>query len=252
MKILNQKSSENLKQNLIFGFRFSVLPAFSLVELMVVIAIIATVSLSSVVGFARLRDVLLLREASTFILDLVKQQELKILRGDFEKSTITFLNDYMVVEEFIEGATLDLSLFDNCPAGKPGKYGVSIKNDGQLVQSSPDGVIQTRQLSVNTNDCETDIAGATYRELIYQLINGDQYSNRIRFVHFNLNREPNDADKKRVNNTIEISSGATTRVEISPPYGKKIIYNQQGLVKPSWNIILRDKNTESEETITLK
>lgn len=63
---------------------------FTLVELMVTIAIISVVSITSVVGFNRLGETLRLKQSIAFIADSVTLAEQKVLRQEAESIEIIF------------------------------------------------------------------------------------------------------------------------------------------------------------------
>ena len=218
----------------------SKLVGFSLVELLVVIAIIAVLSISSIVGFGYLGDILKAREVTSLLGDTVKQGELKVLRGDIEKSVIKFLPDYLVIEEQFEGASLDLNLGNDtgCTDGHNINY-----SDGNLTQKDGEGVVMQVRSVTSGSEC-VEFKNSEEIEWNYQLTDGDQFSNTIRFVHFNLQRE-------NLSNPISIVEGVGSRIEVEAPYGKKRIYDDTGLVD-SVDIIVEDESQNSSDTLTFR
>lgn len=223
---------------------------FSLVELLVIISIISIMSSATVAGLGRMREVLVFRESVAFLNDVIKNQELKVLRGDYEKIVVHFLENYLVIEEYPVDAKLKLNLFE-CVTQNPGEYGVKLSDDeGILVQKSSQGIIQTRNLKKGTPDCQTTFSQSEYREISYQLTQAEEYSVLIRLVHFNLKREA--GNNGIIDNPVYISAGAGSRIELFAPYSKKMVYNHNDELKPNGsNIEIKDRSGSFSEKITL-
>lgn len=215
---------------------------FSLVELLVVVSIVAVMSISSVVGFGYLGDILKAREVTSFLNDLVKQEELKVLRGDFDKAVIHFLPNFVAIEEGDDQSNpLLLKIGSSCIDG----YNIDYQ-DGNLTQKNGEGeVIRVSSVSA-ASEC-IDFVNSEDVEWNYQLSNGDLSSNVVRFIHFNLSRE--DADR----NPISIITGANSRMEILAPYGKKYIYyyNSDTLVE-SLLLTVEDSDQNSSDSLTFQ
>ena len=183
---------------------------FSLVELIVVVAIIAIMSVSSVVGFRYMGEGLRKQETKGIISDLIKRTELEILRGDYSKSTINFLEDFLVIDGDLGDQEIVLTLDDNCTNG----YQIKSDMPGTLYKKDIDGnVLDAGFISGNT--C-IEFNESEEREWQLQVITTDSHSNILRFVHFNVNRE-------NLNNPILIKDGADAKLEIEAPYAKKIL-----------------------------
>lgn len=210
---------------------------FTLVELLVVISIVAILSISSIVGFGYLGDILKAREATGVISDLIKQEELKVLRGDLEKAIIHFLPDYVVIEEEPEGANLDLVLGND--TGCTDGHNINYANNGNLTQKDGEGVVMQIKSVTSGSECIKFKNSEEEIEWNYQLVDGNQFSNIVRFVHFNLKRED-------PSNLISIIEGDGSRVEIAAPYGKKQIYDDTGLVD-SVKLTVEDENKNSQD-----
>ncbi len=227
---------------------------FSLVELLIIVSIISIMSSTTVVGLGRMKQALQFRESVAFLSDIVRAQELKVLRGDFEKVVIRFLENYLVIEEYPPESTLELAMFD-CLARTKGEvdYGVTLgKNEGVLVQKGSDRVIQTRNLKKGVFDCQTDFSQSEELEISYQLTRLDEFSPIIKFIHFNLKREASDSLRGAINNPIYIGVGSGSRIEMFAPYSKKLVYNHRGELKPSGSIIeVKDRSGEFTEKLTL-
>jgi|GEM_PF-95304 len=223
---------------------------FSLVELLVVVGIVAVLSVSSVVGFSYLGDILKVREVTGLIADTVKHEELKILRGDFEKAIIHLKRDYLVIEESPEDVSLDLSISDvsegECSACSNCTHKLNYGHQGTLTQRDEDGAITyIKNVGSSQSDC---IAFKDSEEIewSYQITDGDQFSSFVRFVHFNVQRE------NRGNNPIHISQEANAKVEIRAPYGKKIIYNSGGSSVGWIDLEVKDEAESTTDTLTIR
>ena len=221
---------------------------FSLVELIVVIAIIATLSVSSFVGFGYLGDTLKVKEVASLLQDTVKQEELKILRGDFTKSTIHFLKDYMVIDEEVEGATLSLKFLE-AECTSPGS-GYQMQYDeaeaSNLIKNDKDGAsLGIESVTKNDKSGCIDFTQSKDIENAYQLISSGKYSNIIRFVHFNIKRDSSSL--------AEITEAAKSKIEIRAPYGKKYIYKGDGTSVNNVTIKVNVKGqTEGGESFILQ
>lgn len=239
-----------------FGFRISDLNAksqmqnaklsgFSLVELLVVISIVAILSISSVVGFGQLGDMLKTRQATGLLADIIKQEELKVLRGDFEKVIVHFLENYVVIEAYAEDEPYELTTGASCIGGN---YNLNLPMSGNLTQKDGDGAI----IKIETITTPPDIKCIGFydseeTEWDYQFTGDDGTSNVVRFIHFNIQRD-SQAEP------LSIRMHAGSRVEILAPYGKKKVYDEQGNLRddPNDPVILTLGNPDSTSDLTLQ
>ncbi len=216
---------------------------FSLVELLVVVSIVSILSVSSVIGFGYLGNTLRAKEAAGYISDVVKQEELKILRGDFDKAVIHFLSDYLVVEEWLPEATETLSLSPSliCEEG----YQINISEAGNLTKKDGEGeVLQVQPIvgSFPTKEC-VDFMESKDVEWNFQLTTGDQVSPVIRFVHFNLKRDNEQSG-------LSILQSAGSKAEIRSPYGRKRFFKNDD--SPTDTLIIDVGDSDVRESITLQ
>jgi len=205
------------------------------------VAIIAVLSVSSVVGFAHLGDVLKAREITGFIADTIQQEELKVLRGDFDESVIYFLPDYLVVEHKVSGASIPL-IFNQAVCDDD--YEISFSDSGNLTQRDEEGAIIRIESVIPPSKC-IYFKGSEDIEWGYQLTNGNQFSDIIRFVHFNLQRE-------NLVNPIAITEGQGSSVRIKAPYAKKTIYDPAGNVAGWVDLTVADQEGGSTDTLTIR
>jgi prepilin-type N-terminal cleavage/methylation domain-containing protein len=217
------------------------LKAFTLVEILVVVAIISIFSVSAVVGFGYLGDILRAREITGYIADVIKQEELKVLRGDFVESNVHFYPHFLIVTEKPEDAQLALALvYDGDCASEEGK--ISFGSDANLIKKNGDGEVLDI-ISVSNGDYQcVEFVPSDETEWSFQLSDAGKVSNIIRFIHFNLDRENWSAnplslfeDSNKYPNSLD---SLRSRVEIKAPYSQKKTYN-------SLNVPLNGSNTLS-------
>lgn len=215
--------------------------AFSLVELLVTISIIAVMAVSTTVGFRYLGDTLRTKQAAGVITDTIKRLELELLQNEYEKSRIYFATDYLVVVSEVEGSTLVLTwnqvdTDNNCPE-------IGIGSDGNLTKSNEDSeIIAVSTVSAETEVCQ-DFNGSSDREWNYQIMSGSEESDIIRLIHFNVNRENPSG--------ITIDSNTVT-LEISAPYAKKRFYDENGDLISSLSINILSSDEERTEELTIR
>jgi prepilin-type N-terminal cleavage/methylation domain-containing protein len=215
---------------------------FSLVELLVVVSIVAILSVSSVIGFGHLGNTLKAKEAAGFISDVVKQEELKILRGDFDKAVIHFLPSYLVIEEWPTEAVETLSLGSACALSST-DYQITY-SAGNLTQKDGEGeVIQVRPVTASS-ECIYFKASEDL-EWNYQLVSGEQSSATFRFAHFNLQRDSDPGN-------LSILGNVGARVEIRAPYGRKGYFKNDGKSADSLIIDVGNVDENVRESITLQ
>jgi len=220
--------------------KWSLRKGFTMVELIIVAAIIAIMSAASIVGFGYLGDTLKTREVTGMLGDIIKQEELKILRGDFTKATIHFLKNYIVIEEAEEGydQTL-LGLGSACADDNEISY-----KAGVLTQKDGEGeIIDIRKVDLG-GEC-VKFYTSPDNEWNYKLNDSDKFSGLLRFIHFNVQRED-------LNNPIYISDGVGTRIELTAPYGKKILYDNTGTPRTKIPLTITDTNGRSTEILNLQ
>lgn len=183
---------------------------FSLVELMIVITIIAVMSVAGVVGFRGSGDTLVARQVKGIIEDTVKIVELEILGDEYEKSTIHFLSNYLVIVSEPGEISLDLSL-----GGVSGDcHNIVAGSDGSLIKRDSEGnPIEAVSVKKDETVC-IDFINSMETEVRYQIAFGGEQSEVIRFIHFDVKRE------KPTGVTLG-GDDIDSTLEISAPYAKK-------------------------------
>jgi prepilin-type N-terminal cleavage/methylation domain-containing protein len=222
----------------------SKLSGFSLVELLVVVAIVAVMAVSTIVGFGYLEDILRAREITGLMSDVIKQEELKVLRGDFKNVTIHFLQDYMVIEETPREASFELTLDKTLCGTENEDYKIQFTQSGNLTKKDGDGAIIKIESATPPSKC-IEFKDSEDIEWNYQLTDGNKFSNVIRFVHFNIQRES-------LGNPIFISEGAGSQIQIKAPYAKKDIYDDTGNLVGWTEITAKDENDSSQDTLIIR
>ncbi|MBN2086950.1 four helix bundle protein [Candidatus Peregrinibacteria bacterium] len=183
---------------------------FSLVELMIVISIIAIMTVAGVVGFRGSGDTLVVKQVKGIIEDTVKTLELEIIGDEYEKSTMHFLPNFLVVVSEKGDESLDLSLGADCTNGQL----INIENDGSLIKRDKEGnPLESKNVSSGTTECIA-FNNSSEIEEHYQLSSAGAISPIIRFIHFDVRREKPAG--------VVLSGDTDETMEISAPYAKKI------------------------------
>lgn len=222
---------------------------FSLLEIMVTVAIISIMAGSVVIGFNSFGQTVRLRETAGVITDTVKNLELEMIRREYKKQTVNFEPDYLVVEAEVENQTLPLiweGLGGDC---LPEEEWLKIDNSGSL---SPVYLAQRDQYGNNIEIASIKaftvgkacvaFKDSEETEWQYQVFRGSQGSQIIRFLHFNIRRD-DSKDKP----TIKPNKYT---LEISAPYAAKEFFDDGD--PPSGPVTLTIQNDESSEDITLQ
>lgn len=229
------------KINLMNNFH-TITGGFSLVELMVVVVMIAVLSFAAVVGFGRLGEVLKVREVSSLIRDVVGQEELKILRGELNRSTVYLLEDYMIIDESGMNDRLSISIIDTVTDCDETGLLFDSDSDADLTQMDDEGnVIDSKRV---LEDSELCVYFNTSEEVewAYQLSNQNEVSNIIRFVHYNLNRD-------RVHVPVQVSFGAGHAVRLEAPYGKRLFLDDSGVQVENFSIEISNADTADKPEV---
>lgn len=180
-------------------------------ELIVVVSIIAIMAVSVSVGFRYMGDAMRTKQVAGIITDVVKRTEMEVLRGDYKKSTINFLTNYLVIESEPENKSLVLSLGDStgCADGNNLNLGT-----GVLTKKDGDGKVLGIKSVAGGTEC-VPFTTSPETEWQYQLSSGDQVSPLVRFIHFNIERD-------KPENAIQLSDvDSSDKLVIEAPYAKK-------------------------------
>ncbi len=188
---------------------------FTLLELMVVMAIISIMSATTVIGFNRFSESVQVRETAGLLKDRLQALELEVLEGDYEDNTVHFLRNYLVIESELPNASLSLDFSLTACAGDPG-FNISTTEPVQLSRQNEFG--ETLDLSTYSSDVAIcpDFTNQDEPSLEYSLFNNTQWSNKLRFMHFNVQGLDSAQPVSLVDEAI--------RLEINGPYAKKTVY----------------------------
>lgn len=187
---------------------------FSLAELIVVVSILGVLGTGVMVGWNSFGSAVKAKEVVGMIEDIIRESEAAVLKGDYEKVTLHFRENYLVLEESISEASLTLNL-GTCTNGEPA---VTAVQAGTLQKTNESGQsVRVQTISASGSECVISFETAPEREWRYQLISDGAQSSIIRFAHFNLGTsfELRTADG---------GSPASYRLEIIAPYGKKQLF----------------------------
>ncbi len=225
---------------------------FSLLEIMVTVAIISIMSGSVVIGFNSFAQTVRLQETAGVITDMIKNMELEMIRRDYVKQTIHFEPDYLVVEAEVESQNPDLLLSWISSTNKcnPGEEELNINNKSANTiylakrdKNANNMEIKAFRHSYKTFECIT-FKDSEETEWQYQLFESGNRSQIIRFLHFNIRRGNSDP--------VEITSGNNYTLEITAPYASKTFYSGTTLETGNVEIEVKNKENDSPETITLQ
>ncbi len=231
-------------QKLVIGHRSLVInrQGFSLLEVMVVVAIIAIMATTVSIGFSSFGNTVRVQESAGIIKDTINQLKLETIRKDYMKNTIQFDTNYLIVESEVEGANLDLEWTGDC---------LNIDNTGA---SNPVLLAQRDQYGNNLNlytydidetECKNvDFETSEEKEWQYQLFYENSYSNIIRFIHFNVNRN--------ALRDLVIIEDNDYSLSIEAPYAKETFYASGTIETGPVTLTVRDEDEENSETLNFQ
>lgn len=224
---------------------------FSLLEIMVVVAIVGIMASSVVIGFNSFGETVRTKETAGVITDLIKRLELEMIRRDYTKQTVHFEEDYLAVEAHVEGEVSDTSFslkwLGTGGSCSPDEEVLEIENK----QPTPVYLAKRDQYGNNLEiqpispgppeyEC-VDFLNSEETEWQYQVFSGSQGSQIIRFLHFNIRRDSGNQPALNSNNYT---------LEISAPYASKEIYD--GATLETGPVTLTLQNGGDPEIITLQ
>ena len=163
--------------------------AFSLIELMVVVAIMAIMASGAVIGLGRTTDDMAVRESANHIKDVIQKAELVALQGEVAIE-IRFLPGFLVINE-VYGETPSRITIDGACA--PPYEGFSVAGTGKVTQTTDlHGMGFETELYDNGPASQPfcfDFDSAPDTEWTFRFESGEEYG-VIRYAHFNLLRDP--------------------------------------------------------------
>ena len=226
----------------------STIRGFTLLEIMVVVAIISIMTPSMVLGFSSFGKTIQIRETAGTIEDLIKKLELEITQGNGQKTHLYFEKNFLIAKTENENSNLKLKYkglgVEGCEEneialeiGEGEKVVYLIKKDAQ--KNNLEITVQ----NANEIKCISDFQKSKELEWEYKTNFNTSTSDSIRFIHFNLNRTD-------FSNPIEINEGTEYSLEINAPYGKKLFYKKDLPDPGPLPLIIKDTEG-NEEVITI-
>lgn len=222
---------------------------FSLIEIMVVVAIMGIMASSVVIGFSSFEMTVRVRETAGVITDTIKNLELEMIRRDYAKQTIHFEKDYLVSEAEAGGQTGSFSLDRNgvsCSGGEELKATNGLTSAIYLAQRDAEG--NNLNITVIPSGPATTVCvpflNSEETEWDYQLFKGSEVSRTIRFLHFNIRRGED------VSQLVAITDGNDYTLQITAPYADKEFYD--GVTLETGEVKLTVGNGDSKEEIILQ
>ena len=219
---------------------------FSLIEIMVTVAIIAIMASSVVIGFNSFGDTVRTQETAGVITDTIKNLELEMIRRDYVKQTVNFDADYLVIEAEVENQTLELTWNEQggCAADEE-ELGITNETGSPIYLAQRDEYGNNMQIEPKTETGTVCVAfkDSEDTEWQYQLFNGGDRSQIIRFKHFNVRRGSQF-------DPVQIVSGTDYSLEITAPYASKTFLDSGA--PTSDTATLQVQNGGDPVTITLQ
>lgn len=218
---------------------------FSLLEIMVTVAIVAIMASSVVIGFNSFGETVRTRETAGVITDTLKNLELETIRRDYKSQLIHFKPDYLVVEVQVENQNPDMTLTWNGRNGNCEE--LDIANDTgsvvYLTQRDQNGNNMQIQAYPGNDTICVDFLDSEETEWQYQLFKGGDRSQIIRLIHFNIRRD-NSSEKPAIQPPHPYS------LKITAPYASKEFYKNDDPWTGSVELELQDGG--EPVTITLQ
>ncbi|MBI5411902.1 prepilin-type N-terminal cleavage/methylation domain-containing protein [Candidatus Peregrinibacteria bacterium] len=205
---------------------------FSLVELLIAVAIIAIISVGSMASFSLVGDIVRVKQGAGLIQDIIHQMDGQALRGEYQKMTVHFLTNYLVIEYEPKGLESNLLKWDS--------NNITATQGGNLYKSDSAG----RQISINVvpagsvQNLDTNFRNAKEDGWQFQLKNGNQFSEIIALRHFNVNRDSQQT------NLLSLDPN-TVILTVEAPYAKHSVSGGNTLK-------MHDAKANKEETIEIK
>lgn len=225
---------------------------FSLVEIIVVVAIMAVMASSVVIAFGSFETTVRVRETAGTITDIIKNLELDMIRRDYIKQTVRFAEDYLISEAEVENQTLSLDyvLGPGCPAGEEKLIPNNLSSATPAFLAQRDALGNNLSIQVIPGSSNEKVCVPFYNsaetEWQYQLFRGGEVSQVIRFLHFNLRREDPESTQTK------ITEGTNYTLQITAPYADKSFYDAGVLTADEVNLVVKSFDGEVSETLTLQ
>ena len=217
---------------------------FTLVELLVVISILGILATSAVVGFSYFGEGIKAQEVVGLIEDTIEQSQLAVLNGDYEKTELNFLENFLVAVDEPKDASLDLApdLSGTCTETGQSGYWLRTTDGGVLNKRDESGrLLNVVTLAARGQVCITGFEDAREIQWQYQLTSNSDYSPVVRFVHFN----------RGTAFALDVSNGPY-RMELLAPYAKKKVYDDERPAVVPVVVELQQNGQDTGQFLTLQ
>jgi len=211
---------------------------FSLVELMVTVAIIAIVSGTAYVGLGSFRESVIVQQSIEVLKDTLYIVEQEIVRDEYERATIYFDEEYLRVYAEPEDASLNLDFQPACPDD----VGVVTSDMGQLKKRNEKVTIRIKNVN-GDSDCGNFMTSEDLKWEWQMFYNGNVSPN-VRYIHYNPNRDTT-SDLTITND----DSGFGSYMVIEGPYVSKSFFDSTGTEVDELTLTLTDDDNEEIFTI---
>lgn len=195
---------------------------FTLIEVIVVIAIITVLSTSLWMGFSAFGQNTQVKETAKIIQDLLNQLELEVSQGFAVENKVSFEKGYLKVRTQTPDSILSLS---EAGLGKEGckpteialKIGEGEKNLYLKKTNEKGDPLEISVVHANEIVCIPSFMKSSEVNWNYQLLSPKQASNLIRFLHFNLRSSSFSSE-------VKIVEGTDLEMQYKAPYGQKTYF----------------------------
>ncbi|MBU1016525.1 prepilin-type N-terminal cleavage/methylation domain-containing protein, partial [Patescibacteria group bacterium] len=216
---------------------------FTLIELMVVVAIIAVMTSTVTIGFHSFFSTINVQNVPGYIGDILHELSQEAILREYKESSVYFDNSYLLADS--RNADADFTLdwekvsvtIGDCEAGD---LRLKSSDDAELLSGSADKVFSSVHLPEDGEIC-VDPLEYKERELVYNLDSDTGFSNEIRIFPLNLNLRGSDDIFLEVNNF---------RLDILQPYGQKKRYQGGIPLEEDTDATITVKSTDGEAKTT--
>lgn len=217
---------------------------FTLIEMMVVVAIIAILAGAASIGLKSFSATVSIKNAGSLLGDIIQEISTEAVLKDYEKTSIYFNSFHLLADSKMPSATMMLTWApvivpsDGC---RTGDIKLTSSADAQLFERNKEGNSLGTPITL-TQGGSTCINPVKYqeREIVYQLQTDTAFSNKIRIF-------PVNPDFTGTNVVVVV--GNRYRLDILQPYGQKKLYNNNVLVEKgaTSQLTIENMNDNSEE-----
>ncbi|MFH0821072.1 MAG: type II secretion system protein [Candidatus Peregrinibacteria bacterium] len=215
---------------------------FTLMELLITVSILGIMATSAVVGFGYFGESIKSQEVVGLIEDTIEQSQLAVLNGDYEKVSVNFLENYLVVADEPANDTLKLNLNGSCDNNGQSGYWLITTDGGTLnKRDEQERLLNVIALPASGSICVTDFEEAEETQWQYQLTSNSDFSPIIRFVRFN----------RGTSFALDVSDGPY-RMDLQAPYAQKKMYKNDVPAVGLVSLALQKDGQDTGHALTLQ